>query len=191
VSAAKRYANSENWPRSCRDVSATARGGPVEPEVYQGLKREFLEGLRSALPLDGLYLDMHGAMNVHGMDDAEGDWIASARQVLGPGYLISASYDLHGNVSKSVMENLDILTAFRTAPHIDVLETRERAFNLLLRCLRENVRPERAWLRVPVLLPGERTSTEWETASAPPARGWNTRRIRENASPECAASHWS
>ncbi len=58
-------------------------GGPVEASAYQTLKTEFLDGLKAAGALDGVFLDMHGAMNVAGMDDAEGDWITAARAVVG------------------------------------------------------------------------------------------------------------
>lgn len=141
-------------------------GGPVTREAYEAIKKEFLRRLREVVPLDGLFLDMHGAMNVVGMDDAEGDWMRAARQVVGSHCLISASYDLHGNVSGQVVANIDIFTAFRHAPHIDAEETRERAFRLLERCLREGLRPQRAWLTVPVVLPGEKTSTEWEPGAS-------------------------
>ncbi len=137
-------------------------GGKVERATYDELKARFLQRLEAHLPLDGLYLDMHGAMNVEGMDDAEGDWYLAARAVVGPECLIAASYDLHGNLSPRILRTLDLLTAFRTAPHVDYLETRTKAFRLLERCLRENIRPEKVWVSVPVILPGERTSTEYE-----------------------------
>lgn len=137
-------------------------GGPVEPRAYDTIKAELLERLQVLLPLDGVYLDMHGALYVDGMQDAEGDWISAIRQLVGPDCLISASYDLHGNVSEGIMANLDIITGYRTAPHIDTIETRERAVALLLRCLRENIRPHKAFVKIPVGLPGEKTSTEWE-----------------------------
>ncbi len=137
-------------------------GGPVEPRAYTEIKDEILTGLEQQLPLDGIYLDMHGAMIVAGMDDAEGDFCAAIRALVGSDCLISASYDLHGNVSERVMANLDIITAYRTAPHMDVVETRERAVSLLVRCLREPIRPRKAFVRIPVGLPGEKTSTEWE-----------------------------
>ena len=57
-------------------------GGTVAREAYEALKARFLARLEAALPLDGLYLDMHGAMNVEGMDDAEGDWYQAARAVV-------------------------------------------------------------------------------------------------------------
>ncbi len=137
-------------------------GGPVAAGAYAAIKSEMLERLEALLPLDGIYLDMHGALYVEGMQDAEGDWISAIRGLVGRDCLISASYDLHGNVSERIMANLDIITGYRTAPHIDTLETRERAVSLLIRCLREGIRPHKAFVKIPVGLPGEKTSTEWE-----------------------------
>jgi hypothetical protein len=36
-------------------------GGPVAAVTYAGFKAEFLDRLRGALPLDGVYLAMHGS----------------------------------------------------------------------------------------------------------------------------------
>jgi microcystin degradation protein MlrC len=141
-------------------------GGPVSRAAYEAFKEEFLEKLKAALPLDGLYLAMHGAINVEGMDDAEGDWISAARTVVGPDCPIAASYDLHGNVSQRIIDQLDIFAAYRTAPHIDVRETMERAWSMLVETLRTGTRPGVAWAKVPLLLPGECTSTEDEPAKS-------------------------
>ncbi|MEZ4555720.1 MAG: M81 family metallopeptidase [Caldilineaceae bacterium] len=54
-------------------------GGPVAADAYARLKAEFLQGLQAGGPWDGVYLDMHGAMFVEGMQDAEGDWMAAVR----------------------------------------------------------------------------------------------------------------
>jgi microcystin degradation protein MlrC len=139
-------------------------GGPIERATYEQLKAEFLERLQKLLPVDGLYLAMHGAMFVEGMQDAEGDWIAAARRMVGSDCPISASYDLHGNLSQSIIDNLDMLSAYRTAPHIDVEETGVRACNLLVDCLETGRRPSLTWIPVPVLMPGERSSTEDQPA---------------------------
>ena len=143
-------------------VATAVPGGPVERKTYDTIKAEFLQRLQALLPLNGLYLPMHGAMFVEGMQDAEADWYDAARKVVGPDCLLSASYDLHGNISQPVIDTLDMLSAFRTAPHIDREETMLRATGMLLHCLREKIRPTLMWAPIPVLLPGERTSTEWE-----------------------------
>jgi microcystin degradation protein MlrC len=139
-------------------------GGPVERATYDAFKEKFIESLKELLPLDGLYLPMHGALYVEGMQDAEGDWISTARQVVGAQCLISASYDLHGNLSRRIIDNVDMLSAYRTAPHIDVRETMQRSCEMLLHCITSRIRPIMVWAPVPVLLPGERTSTENQPA---------------------------
>lgn len=134
-------------------------GGSVVREVYEAMKQELLERIRAVLPLDGFYFDVHGAMNVRGMDDAEADLAASIRELVGPECVISAGMDLHGNISARLVEQIDIFTAYRLAPHDDAMETRERACTHLLHCLDNRIRPLRAWVPIPVILPGERTST--------------------------------
>jgi microcystin degradation protein MlrC len=141
-------------------------GGPLSRAAYDAYKTEFLARLKAAMPLNGLYLAMHGAVKVDGMDDAEGDWISAARAVVGRGCPIAVSYDLHGNVSQRIIDQIDIFAAYRTAPHIDTRETMMRAWSMLIEALRNGTRPGVAWAPVPVLLPGERTSTEDEPAAS-------------------------
>lgn len=137
-------------------------GGPVEMASYEAMKGELIERLHAALPLDGFFFDIHGAMSVIGLDDAEGDLVTAIREVVGPECIISAGMDLHGNVSEVLVGAVDIFTAYREAPHIDAMETKARAVRNLLHLLDTGTRPYRAWVRIPVVLPGERTSTFWE-----------------------------
>jgi microcystin degradation protein MlrC len=142
-------------------------GGPVLPEVYADLKARILDGLAALVAdggIDGLFLDIHGAMSVVGLDDAEGDLVTAIRGVIGSTPLVSAAMDLHGNVSPTLFEQVELLTCFRMAPHEDAWETRERAARNLVHCLERGERPVRAKVRVPILLPGEKTSTRVEPA---------------------------
>ncbi len=137
-------------------------GGSVTAESYAAMKSELLERLQRALPLDGFFYDIHGAMTVIGLDDAEGDLITAIRDLVGPGCVISTGMDLHGNVSDVLVGAVDCFTAYRQAPHVDAMETKARAVRNLLMLLDSGARPHRAWTRIPVNLPGERTSTMWE-----------------------------
>ncbi len=145
-------------------------GGPVAGETYRRFKAEFLAALEAALPLDGIYLAMHGAVFVEGMEDVEGDWLNATRALVGPDCLIAVSYDLHGNLSQRIIDAIDIFSTYRTAPHIDVDETQARSLDMLFRALETGVRPIIAWAPIPVVLPGERTSTEDEPAKSLYAR---------------------
>ena len=137
-------------------------GGPVANDVYHKIRDELLAALREGAPWDGIYLDMHGAMYVRDMIDAEGDWIEAIRHAVGEACVIAASYDLHGNVSQRVFDHVDVLTAYRTAPHTDTEETRARAVRLLSEILQSGQPPSADFYQIPVALPGEKTSSEWE-----------------------------
>ncbi|QYN39789.1 M81 family metallopeptidase [Pseudonocardia sp. DSM 110487] len=147
-------------------------GGAVRTEVYEDYCERIVTGLaalHAERPLDGIYLDVHGAMSVVGMDDAEGDLVTRVRGVVGTDVLIGATMDLHGNISPRFFDQVDLPTCYRLAPHEDAWETRERAArNLVAQVrvaqLRDGARPVRAWVKVPILLPGEKTSTRVEPA---------------------------
>ena len=148
-------------------------GGAVEPDTYADVKDRILSGLRAVVadgPLDGVFLDLHGAMSVVGTDDAEGDLVAAIREVVGPEPMLSASMDLHGNVSEVLAREVDLLTCYRMAPHEDAWETKNRAARNLVQTLETGVTPVRAWVKVPILLPGEKTSTRVEPAKGLYAR---------------------
>jgi microcystin degradation protein MlrC len=141
-------------------------GGPIEALFYQQIKAEFVQKLVENGPFDGLFLHMHGAVSVEGIEDAEGDFLSSVRSSVGKNCFIAASYDLHGNVSPRVMDCIDFLSAYRTAPHVDWSETLERVYSCLVKCLRQGIRPYKSLITVPVLFSGEKSSTEWEPAAS-------------------------
>ena len=139
-------------------------GGIVTRNSYESLMKKMLDQLKKNLPYDGLFFDIHGAMSVVGLDDPEGDMITRIREVVGKETLISTSMDLHGNVSKRLAHQSDLITCYRMAPHEDAIISKQRALENLLDRL-ENGKgkpPYKAWIPVPILLPGEKTSTRIE-----------------------------
>ena len=136
--------------------------GVVSRATYELFKAEILDGARQAGSLDGIYLDMHGALHVEGYDDAQVDLIESIRAVVGDEVLVAASFDLHGNLSPAFVQGLNLMTAYRTAPHVDGPETRLRTVRLLYEAIRQGQRPAVAHLNVPILIPGEKGITAVE-----------------------------
>jgi microcystin degradation protein MlrC len=136
-------------------------GGAVTREAYELLVNKTLDSLKKNAPFDGLFFDIHGAMSVVGLDDPEGDFITRIRAVIGTATIISTSMDLHGNVSWRLAENSDLITCYRMAPHEDAMDTKKRAVvNLLERIESGKGKPPyKAYVAVPILLPGEKTST--------------------------------
>jgi microcystin degradation protein MlrC len=143
-------------------------GGIVTLAAFEELAAEIVERLRDIvqLPLDGLWFDIHGAMCVEGLDDVEAELLRRIRGVIGPDVIVSASMDLHGNVSRELAHQTDLITCYRMAPHEDTLETKERSCRNLVDLLMQKPRrrPIKAWVPIPILLPGEQTSTRIEPA---------------------------
>ena len=163
------FLSEESPQRKAADWAPTLRGhalpgGIVTKKAYDSLVGKTLSLLEKELPLDGLFFDIHGAMSVEGVDDPEGDFIKKVRDLIGTKTLISTSMDLHGNVSKRLAEHSDLITCYRLAPHEDALESKQRAVdNLLERLISGKGKPKyKAWIPVPILLPGEKTSTRIE-----------------------------
>lgn len=165
-----------NWIPTLR--GAALPGGIVTREAYESLVTKTLDLLKKNGPYDGLFFDIHGAMSVVGLDDPEGDFIVRIREVVGKETIISTSMDLHGNVSWRLAQNSDLITCYRMAPHEDAMQSKKRAVdNLLSRIESGKGKPAyKAWIPVPILLPGEKTSTRVEPgkslyAQVPPAAG--------------------
>lgn len=139
-------------------------GGTVTKEAYESMVAKTLKMLRENGPYDGLWFDIHGAMSVEGLEDAEGDLIKRIREAIGTEALISTSMDLHGNVSEALAKHSDLITCYRLAPHEDAIESKARSIaNLLDRLESGKGKPKyKAWIPIPVLLPGEKTSTRIE-----------------------------
>ena len=79
------------------------------------------------MPVDGVYLDLHGAMVTEQYDDGEGELLRRVRAVIGPDMPLIVSLDLHANVTPLMAELADRLVIYRTYPHIDMSATGARA----------------------------------------------------------------
>ncbi|MFE9387256.1 M81 family metallopeptidase [Streptomyces sp. NPDC007025] len=146
-------------------VGKSLPGGTVTAAAWEELTGELIERLAALPEPDGLWYDIHGAMTVEGVDDAEAVLLERIRATVGPRVTVSTSMDLHGNVSRELVHRSDLITCYRMAPHEDHMETKERAARNLVDLLASGApRPAKAWVPVPVLLAGEQTSTRVEPA---------------------------
>jgi microcystin degradation protein MlrC len=136
-------------------VAGAMPHGLVDKDAYLSLKEELINRLSDSLPVDGVFMRLHGAMEVEDIGDGESDLLNSVREVVGTSVPIAGSLDLHGNIAPTFAEATNVLTALRTAPHVDGSETRARAVNHLIRCVKERIRPTNVLVKLPLLLPGE------------------------------------
>jgi microcystin degradation protein MlrC len=116
---------------------AASPSAHVTTDAFERIVGELVVQLKKALPVDGVYLDLHGAMVTEAHDDGEGEILRRVREVVGPRVPIAASLDLHCNFTRAMFEHCDALVAYRTYPHVDMAETGARAAVLLDRMIRD------------------------------------------------------
>src|SRR5512147_418300 len=111
--------------------AAASPSAHVTTEAFERIVGELVKRLQAIGPVDGVYLDLHGAMVTEAHDDGEGEILRRVRQAVGPRVPIAASLDLHCNFTRAMFERCDALVAYRTYPHVDMAETGARAAGLL------------------------------------------------------------
>jgi microcystin degradation protein MlrC len=131
--------------------AAASPSAHVEEETYERIVREITLAASDQV-IDGIYLDLHGAMVAEHIDDGEGILLSRLRNIVGDNIPIIASLDLHANVTELMLSSADALTAFRTYPHIDMAETGSRAAKLMDLRLRGG-KLYRYSCRLPYLIP--------------------------------------
>jgi microcystin degradation protein MlrC len=146
-----------------------ARGvssGRVSRPAYERLRDGLLSALEAALPVDGVFLFQHGSMEAVGEDDPEGEIALAVRRLVGPGVPVAMTCDLHGNVTRRMVENLDVLVGYRHYPHDDARETGRRAAGLLVRAVAGEIRPVIAHAKLPLILTAFNSTTLADTPYA-------------------------
>ncbi|HEY1933099.1 MAG TPA: M81 family metallopeptidase [Acetobacteraceae bacterium] len=109
--------------------------GPVQDEAFERIAAVICARLSAALdaaPLDGIYLDLHGAAVVESFPDAESELLRRVRAIAGPDLPLTISLDPHANLTARMVALTDIAVPFRTYPHIDMKAAGGRAMHLLL-----------------------------------------------------------
>lgn len=133
--------------------------GVIEQSAYDRVLALLLEGLEAAMPVDGVLLELHGAMVTEQLPDAEGDILAQVRRVVGPEAPVMATLDLHANISPAMVELADALIGYDSYPHVDAYERGWDAVRLLMATLEGKVRPVSAPAPVPMLIGPPRQCT--------------------------------
>ncbi|WP_293933935.1 M81 family metallopeptidase [Iodobacter sp.] len=139
--------------------------GRVEDAAFEALWTMFESALLAAGPLDGVYLDLHGALVTERYEDGDGEWLRRTRVLLGEQTPIVASLDFHANVSPLMVNSASALVGYRSYPHVDMAETGARAVGLLWHILAGNqLYPAMQKLDFLISMP-------WQCSLAPPVAG--------------------
>jgi microcystin degradation protein MlrC len=107
----------------------------VTDDAFEKISQMILDGVARAGQLDGIYLDLHGAMVTESHEDGEGELLSRIRAIAGNQLPIAVSLDLHANLTSRMVQLASSLSIFRTYPHIDMADTGARVYAMLRRHL--------------------------------------------------------
>jgi microcystin degradation protein MlrC len=137
----------------------------VERDAYERIAARLLELIKGAGSLDGLYLDLHGAMVTEHLEDGEGELLERVRALVGPNIPIVVSLDLHANITERMVRHASALVVCRTYPHVDLAESGEWCADVMDRLLRHGPL-KKAMRRASFLVP-----LTWQCTLIDPAAG--------------------
>ena len=140
-------------------------GGVVTTAAFETIVGHLIDDLRASLPVDGVYLELHGALTTEELQDGDAEVLARVRAVVGHDVPVVASVDLHANVSKEMVAHADVLEAYRTYPHVDINDTGKRAAKQLLTLITGRGPRHKAFCRLDFLIP-----VPWQGTDIEPAR---------------------
>ena len=127
----------------------------VSEEAFERISAMMLEPLRDSAPIDGVLLDLHGAMVCAHVADGDGELLHRIREAVGDATPVVACLDLHANISDAMVAQASVLEAYRTYPHGDMADTGARAADHLDLLLKHNLAryPTSAMRRTDFLIP--------------------------------------
>jgi microcystin degradation protein MlrC len=138
----------------------------VERDAYEKVAGVIIEDLMEAGPLNGIYLDLHGAMVAEHHEDGEGELLRRIRELVGRRIAIVTSLDFHTNLTPAMVEHATAMIGYRTYPHIDMAATGSRAAELLARLIKDRRPLYKAFRQVDFLMP-----LVWQCTLTEPAKG--------------------
>ena len=141
-------------------------GGTITAETLDFLTERLVAGLKQSLPLDAVFLSLHGAAASTKDDDVEGHVLLAVRDVVGRDIPVVVAFDHHANITRRMVELADLLVGHETQPH-DPPATGRKVARLLFRMLQRKIRPTVAWRKIPMITPQDQFLT-----SSGPMKEW-------------------
>jgi len=126
--------------------------GVVTKEAYNHVLEEILSRVRNAGSFDGLLLHTHGAGYTEEHPDLEGHYFRELRGVVGPDVPIVSTFDWHANHTEEWQKHLDIPVGNDTYPHVDSYERGLEAADLIVKMVKGEIKPTKAYVKVPLIL---------------------------------------
>ena len=124
---------------------------PLPTADFNAILEGLLQEIGTLGQIDGVLLELHGAMVAEGVPDAEGHILSAVRKLVGPETPIVAQLDIHSNVSFQMVNQADALIGRETYPEVDMAARGRECADVIHRVLSEGLKPTMALNQIPLV----------------------------------------
>jgi microcystin degradation protein MlrC len=135
----------------CLQANASPKG-VVTDNTFNTIMNEILSQLQAGPKLDGILLNLHGAMVVESYPDGEEEILRRVRETFGPDLPVVVTHDFHGNITPKCIEYSDVLITYKENPHLDTYDRGLQAAEIMAKTCRGKVKPTQYMAKPPMFL---------------------------------------
>lgn len=132
-------------------ISSAQPKGPVTDEAFNTMMKDIIDGLKSGPKLQGILLNLHGAMIVESYPAGDEEFVRRVREAFGPAMPIIVTHDFHANITPELVKLCDVLITFKENPHLDTYDRGIQAADIMAKMIRGKVKPVQSVVKPPMV----------------------------------------
>lgn len=125
--------------------------GPVTDAAFEVLMESMIKQLKAGPQLDGILLNLHGAMVVESFPSGDEEIVKRVRKAFGPKMPIVVTNDFHANITPGIIENSNVLITFKENPHLDTFDRGLQAAEIISRMVKGEIHPVQTLVKPPMV----------------------------------------
>ena len=133
--------------------------GKLPRDVFLQLVDKMVSYAKHSGPFDGVWLYLHGAMDIDGVGSGEVALLKALREATGYDAPYAVALDFHANNDPDIVKYANIICGYRTAPHSDMPQTQIKAAELLMRAVKSKILPRSVMATIPAIMTGDMVIT--------------------------------
>jgi len=132
-------------------VTGASPRGPVTDRAFNAMMNEIISGLKAGPKLQGILLNLHGAMVVESYPSGDEEIVRRVRNAFGPSMPIIVTHDFHANITPKMVELCNVLITFKENPHLDTYDRGYQAADIMAKMVSGKVKPVQSIVKAPMV----------------------------------------
>lgn len=132
-------------------ITGATPKGPVTDDAFNTLISKIISELKAMPNLQGILLNLHGAMVVESYPSGDEELVRRVRDTFGAAMPIIVTHDFHANITPKMVELCDVLITFKENPHLDTYDRGIQAAEIMAKMISGKVKPVQSIVKPPMV----------------------------------------